>query len=159
MQGHCTDILQTSMQISLIPNLISILSSGIRLIDSNTDRIYALSGYSLFRNNSLASGKRNSHVPSNSIPFKLPMLYKWKRHRNNCPQSRNPFRCNYCSPSQTTTQSQLWKLWNTILFVLVFFCFFFFFWGGGGGGGRLLRLITGAQLITSTLIYHGQNLQ
>ena len=56
MQGHCTDILQTSMQISLIPNLISIFFSGIRFIDSNTGRMYALSGYSLFRNNSLASG-------------------------------------------------------------------------------------------------------
>ena len=56
MQGHCTDILQISMQISLIPSLISIFFSGIRFIDSNTDRMYALSGYSLFRNNSLTSG-------------------------------------------------------------------------------------------------------
>ena len=72
MQGHCTDKLQTSMQISLIPNLISIFFSGIRFIDPNTNRMYALSGYSLFRNNSLVSGKRNSHVPSNSIPLSYP---------------------------------------------------------------------------------------
>ena len=47
------------------------------------------------------------------------------------------------------------------LFFLFWFFFFvlFFFLGGGVGEGRLLRLTTGAQLITSTLIYHGQNLQ
>ena len=46
------------------------------------------------------------------------------------------------------------------LFVWFFFSFFFFFFGMGGvGAGRLLRLTTGAQLITSTLIYHSQNLQ
>ena len=45
------------------------------------------------------------------------------------------------------------------LFVWFFFLFFFFWEGGGVGEGRLLRLTTGAQLITSTLIYHGQKLQ
>ena len=45
---------------------------------------------------------------------------------------------------------------GTLFFLFVWF---FFFGGGGGGEGRLLRLTTGAQLITSTLIYHSQNLQ
>ena len=49
---------------------------------------------------------------------------------------------------------------GTLFFLFWFFFLFFFFFGGGGvGEGRLLRLTTGAQLITSTLIYHGQNLQ
>ena len=47
---------------------------------------------------------------------------------------------------------------GTLFFLFVWF-FFFFFLGGGVGEGRLLRLTTGAQLITSTLIYHGQKLQ
>ena len=46
---------------------------------------------------------------------------------------------------------------GTLFFLFVWF--FFFFLGGGVGEGRLLRLTTGAQLITSTLIYHSQNLQ
>ena len=47
---------------------------------------------------------------------------------------------------------------GTLFFLFVWV--FFFLWGGGGvGEGRLLRLTTGAQLITSTLIYHGQRLQ